>query len=430
VFFTDSQRKRISVPFFFIDMVLFSLAVGFLDASTVLPEFVGQATDSKVLVGITGILFTLVWRIPQLAAAPAANRSRDKRRWMLTFALPGRVLFFFVAFVIAVFGKSNPGLMLLVFFIAYAAFAFLDGVTALVWVELIGSAVSDSTRGMMFGMAQVVTGVLILVVQGVLRSILGPSGLGYPNNYAIIFVVAAVLLTVSVFFLVNVYEERSGENKARTVELKDYLPYLRRIAWDDLPFRNFLIMRFFLEAAFYMVTPFYIGYETQRLGIPSAQAVGDSLVAVTLGSIGGSLLATWLSHRYSSRIVIWLSIAAVVAGPVLVFLSGGIGYPALLVAFFTIGVVMSAGAPGWLNWLIAYPEPGERPIYSGIANTVSISALIAPVIGGLILQVSDYAILYGVALLLAGVAVWRGFHLVNPSIAGVLPLEKAPVPDV
>jgi MFS family permease len=426
----DLLRRRLSIPFFFIDMILFGIAIGFLDASTVIPEFVGKATDSKVLVGLSGILFAIGWRLPQLAFAPAANRAPNKRRWMLTFALPGRVAFFLVAFVAIAIGKDNPGLMLLTFFVAYGGFAILDGITSLAWVELIGSAVPDNLRGMMFSASQIIQGVLILGVQGVLRELLGEHGPGYPANYAVVFIIAATFFTISTFFLTNVYESKDKKpEKARNIEAKDFLPYLKSIAWGDRPFRDFLVMRFFLDAAFYMVSPFYIGYETEKLGIPSGQAVSDSLVAVMVGNVIGSLLSTWFSQKLSARAVIWMMIVAAIVGPSLVLVSPLVGYVALLIAFFTIGLIHSAGAPGLLNWMIAYPEPGNRPIYSGIANTVSMFALVAPVLGGLILQLTNYSVLFGLSLVLALICAVNGLRLVNPSIK-TKKNDTYPVPDV
>lgn len=407
-------RERFSPIFFFVDMVLFGLAIGFLDSSTVVPEFVGQATDSKVIVGLSGIMFALCWRLPQLAFAPAANRSTNKRIWMLKAGLPGRISLFFVAAVAIVFGRQSPGLMLVVFLVAYGAFAVLDGITSLAWVELIGSAVSDNVRGIMFSASQVVAGVLILLSQGVLREVLGPAGPGYPNNYAVIFIVSAVLFTISIFFLINVHEPRRTET-TRTVELRDYLPYLRTLIVKDRPFRDFLIMRFLAEGSFFMVAPFYIGYEIERLGVASAQAVSDSLIAVTIGSLGGSILSGLLLGRFSSRLVIWALVCAVVAAPLLVLISPQIGYGAVLVAFCAVGSVHSMSAPGLLNWLIAYPDPGNRPVYSGIANTLGMFALVSPVIGGAVLQATSYTVLFAVALVLAVLALVTSLRLVNPS---------------
>jgi MFS family permease len=64
--------------------------------------------------------------------------------------------------------------------------------------------------------------------------------------------------------------------------------------------------------------------------------------------------------------------------------------------------------------LIAYPSPGERPIYGGIANTLGIFALFSPIIGGLVLQLSSYGVLFMITLVLAVIALLTAFRLFSP----------------
>ncbi len=394
-------------------MILFSLAMSFMDTSTVLPEFVGQATNSALLVGLSGVMFTLFWRVPQLALAPAVNRAPRKLPWMFWGSVPGRLIFFVVAAVVAGVGMRSPGLMLLVFFGGYGLFALGDGVATLAWVELIGNAVSDRTRGILFGASQVITGIAILGIQGLLRELLGPLGPGYPVNFAVVFAIAGILFALTLPFVANLYE-RPTKTPPRAIELSEYLPYLRKILREDKPFRFFLVMRFFLESAYYVVVPFYIGYEIKVLGVPAAQAVSDSLIAVTLGSIGGSIVTGWLGSRYSSRSVIWVQAVAVLIGPALALASPSLGREVLLVSFVTIGLAGASATPGLLGWMIAYPPPGDRPIYNGIANTLGIGALIMPVVGGLVLQAVSYTALFSLAMVMALISVVTASRLVAP----------------
>jgi MFS family permease len=419
---SQAARTRLNVPFYLMDMILFGLAFGFMDTSTVIPEFVGQATDSKVLVGLSGVLFALAWRLPQILVASSVNRTKSKRRYMFFSSAPGRISVLVIAAFTAVAGGRNPGLMLLVFFVGYAFFAVCDGITSVAWVELIGSAVADRTRGVMFSISHVITGVAILGVQGIIRALLGPQGPGYPANYAVLFGIAGLLYILSLFFILN-FHEPPVESKARVIEPAEYMPYLRRILRKDGPFRSFLVMRFFLDCAFFIVTPFYIGYEVERLGIPSAQAVGDSLIAVILGTIFGSLVAAWLSSRYGTRVVVWTMMLTVITGPVLALLSPAIGHAALLVSFATIGFAQAASSAGVMNWLIAYPMAGNRGVYMSIASILGVVSLLAPAFGGQLLQWTSYPVLFGTALVLAGLAALASLRLVEPKGQGNVPSD-------
>jgi MFS family permease len=417
-----SLRARLSLPLFFIDMILFGLAYNLLDASAVLPEFVRGATDSQVLIGITGILWAFMWRLPQLLVAPTLNRAENKMKWLAFSAIPGRFMFCLIGIVTLLVGRDQPNLMLITFFFGYALFGVTDGITALVWVELIGSAVSDRARGVMLSASQIVNGVLVLAMQIPVRYVLSQEGPGYPNSYGILFVVAGVMFVVSGFALISV-QDNTKKTKAKGLELRDYVPFFGKILRQDHPFRAFLLMRFFLEISFYIVSPFYIGFMTIGLGINPAQAVSDSLLAVTVGNIGGSIFAAWISNRGSARVVIWGMGIAAILGPVLALLSplfgSTVGYLALMVTFITIGIERSGGAPGFMNWLIAYPMPGSRGIYAGIANTIGIASLAAPVIGGVIVSAFGYTSLFVISGVTGGIALLFAFQLAVPQGQGI-----------
>ncbi|MHB8627591.1 MAG: MFS transporter [Aggregatilineales bacterium] len=405
-------RTRLTIIFYLIDMILFGLATSFLDPSTVVPNFVGQATKSEILIGLSGVLFTLVWRIPQLLTAPTINRAPRKLPWMLFPSIPGRMAFLVIAAITALVGREQPGVMLLAFFVGYAAFAFFDGIATNAWVELIGNAVSTQMRGVMFGIAQVIALLSILGVQGVLRVLLGPTGPGYPVNYAIVFAIAGGLLTFSLLAIRGIGETPVPPNM-RISGLIEYLPYLSRLIRQDRAFRHFLVMRFLLDASI-IAGPFYIGYEVQQLGIDSAQAVSDSLLAVMVGGLIGSALSGWLGGRRGSRAVIAVQVIAVLIGPLMALLSLSVGRDALLVTFAMIGLVNATFPAGLLNWLIEHAPAGERPTYSGVSNTLGIAALIVPLCGGVLLQATSYGVLFAVALVIGLAAMLLATGLAKP----------------
>ncbi len=197
----------------------------------------------------------------------------------------------------------------------------------------------------------------------------------------------------------------------------DYLPYLRQIVARDRPFRDFLLLRFFQNSST-IATPFFIGYEVQVLGIPSAQAVSELLIAVTVGNVVGSVLAGWLSQRYSSRTVIYLQTLALLIGPTAALFSLAAGSDAgralLLVSFAMIGFVGASFGPGPFNWLVAYAPVAERPVYSSIDNTLGVAALVVPLLGGALLQATSYGVLFGVAIVLAALAILATTRIAPP----------------
>jgi MFS family permease len=378
-------------------MILFGLAFSFLDPSTVMPSFVGELTNSDVLIGLSSVMFGLGWRLPQLLLAPLVNRAPRKLPWMLYSSIPGRMAFIVVAALIVFIGPSHSGVLLLIFFGGYLIFAMCDGVATISWSELIGNAVPERTRGFMFSTSQIFTALSVLVVQGALRALLGPKGPGFPENYAIVFAIAGGLLTISLPIVALLYEAPVPPT-TRITGIADYLPYLRKVVSQDATFRRFLLLRSLLDASA-LAIPFYIGYEINQLQVPTAQAVSDSLIAVMIGNVIGSALSGWIGGRFGSRIVIWLQITAMVTGPVAALLSGSLGREVLLISFATIGLTGAANGSGLFNWVVAHAPVGERATYNSISNTLGLVSLIVPsLIGGILLQSTSYTVLFVVAL--------------------------------
>jgi len=397
------RRVQFTALMFLTDMILFGVAVGLLDASTVVPDFVSHATHSEVLIGLAGVWFSLGWRIPQLFTAPMINRAPRKLPWMLRSSIPGRLMLIIVAAIVVTVARDNKPLILIVFFIGYGIFAFCDGIATNAWVELIGNATSDRARGVMFGVSQVVAGIIVLAVQPAMQNVLGAQGPGYPVNYAIIIGIAGVLLTVSLIAIANLRETPVAAH-TQVTGLAEYAKYLRQVLRDDPPFRRFLLVRVFMDIAT-IATPFYIGYEVDRLKIVSAQAVSDSLAAVTIGSLVGSLLGSWLGGRYGSRTVIGIAIGGVLIQAIGALLSFSLGDVPLLITFAMVGMVNAAFGAGLFNWMVGHAPAGQRPTYNSISSTLGFIAMGMPVLGGLLLQFTgSYLLLFAIVLVFGSIA--------------------------
>ena len=68
----------------------------------------------------------------------------------------------------------------------------------------------------------------------------------------------------------------------------------------------------------------------------------------------------------------------------------------------------------YYNWLITYTTPDQRPIYTGLFNTVvAVTTLIAPFIGGTIAQQIGYEALFIVALAMVLGALFVTLRYIN-----------------
>ncbi len=214
------------------------------------------------------------------------------------------------------------------------------------------------------------------------------------------FGAAGTLFALSIPAGMFIHELPGGKAVEKVPSLGEFLPDLGRVLRGDGPFRSFIIMRMF-TSLFLMAAPFYIGYATEELGLSSEVAVPTLLAMQTTGSVAGALTYTWLGAR-SNMLAIRLSLVSAALPPICALLAGIVGPLPLYAGFLVSGLMTSTLLPSYLNWVVGYADPDQRPIYVGLANTVvAVVSFIAPFIGGTIAQTLGYRPLFVVSLVMA-----------------------------
>jgi len=61
--------------------------------------------------------------------------------------------------------------------------------------------------------------------------------------------------------------------------------------------------------------------------------------------------------------------------------------------FSILGALVNANMAGFMNYILEIAPAGDRPIYVGLANTLSSLVLVAPFLGGWVLQGTSYTTL-------------------------------------
>ncbi len=415
------------------DFVFFMVAMTITSGQTVLADFVGRLSGSEVLVGLIGVLFPVGVMIPQLAIAPAVARSTRKRLWVLGPGFPGRSMMFVIAAGILLFGVQNPLPVLVIVFLGVGTFAVCDGMSAVGWLDLLGTALPNDRRGRMFGIARTVSSLIVLfIASDLVRYILDPqTGPPYPQNYALLFFLAGICYQISLASFLFIKEpERPKPEVESPATRRDYLVFLRQVLRHDLRYREYLAARLMTEVGL-IAAPFYIRYATESLGIPNALAVSRAIQVSTLGGLFAALVTGWLSERRGSRLVILVGAVMLVAQPIMPLVAG-IG-PAWLIffAFGASGVYWATHEAGMLNWIIEYADDSRRAIYFSLTSAFNVVAVLAPVVGGFIAERTSYEALFVIALAISLAALVLSLRMVEPRRAqnGDLPAVGIPAAD-
>jgi MFS family permease len=388
---------RRNFVFFLIDNILFNVAMGIIGANTVIPDFVRRLTSSEILIGLLSNLFTIGFTLPQLFVARYIVGQTHKKWWFVGPNIPVRFVILIFAGITFWLGRDRPDLILLAFFVCYAIAAFGDGLVGVPWADLAGTSLDHRWRARMFGFTNAGTGLIMLLIAPLIGFVLSDAGPGFPNNYALLFAASGTVFAISILPGLFFHELPGGKAVEKIPSFGEFFPALGRVLRGDGPFRAFILTRIF-TTLFMMASPFYIGYATVQLGLSSQVAVPVLLAMQTIGSVTGALVYTWLGAR-NNLLYIRLALGGAAILPISALLAGIVGPWPLYFGFLVSGLVTSNLLSGYVNWIVGYAHPDRRPIYVGLANTVTaVISLIAPFLAGTIVEILGYRPLFVVAL--------------------------------
>jgi MFS family permease len=396
-----SAREKIyrrNFVYFLADNILFNIAASIIGATTVVPDFVRHFTSSEILIGLFGSLMSIGNSLPQLFIARYVVRHARKKWWFVGPNIPVRFVILIFAGIIVWLGNGQPALILLAFFICYCIATFGDGLVGVPWSDMAGTSMDNRWRARMFGFTTAGTGVTMLILAPMIGLILGETGPGFPNNYAVLFAISGVLFAISILPGLFIHELPGGKTLDKVPSFREFLPDLGRLMRDDVPFRAFIVTRI-LTSLFMMAYPFYIGYATVQLGLSSKEAVPALLMTQTLGGIAGAIVFTWMGAR-NNLLFIRMALIGAALLPICALLAAILGPIPLYIGFLVSGLGTSGNLmTSYLNWIVGYAPVDRRPIYIGLQNTISaVASFIAPLIGGLIAQSFGYPPLFAVSL--------------------------------
>ena len=312
---------------------------------------------------------------------------------------PRAIRVFSFAGLTVLLGKDRPEAILFAFFICYGIAAVGDGIVGVPAAILLGTSLDSRWRARMFGLTSACAGVIMLGVAPLIGIVLSRAGPAFPNNYALVFGAAGVLFALSIVPVLFLHELPGGKVAEKIPSMREFLPGLGHVLRTDVAFRAMIITRM-LTSLFAMASPFYIGFATVQLGLSSSVAVPILLAMQTIGSVSGALIYTWMGARNNLMFIRFgLGLAAFL--PISALLATVVGPLPLYLGFLASGLLVGNLFTSFLNWVITYATPDQRPLYAGLFNTVgAVISLIAPIIGGTIAQQMGYEALFVVALVM------------------------------
>jgi MFS family permease len=369
------QHYRWNLAMNLLDGGLFWFGLSFLSAATIMPLFVRKLTDSTLAVGLVAVVSSGAWFLPQLFAAHWIERLPRMLPVVIRagFFLERLPIWLFVP--VALLAGSWPAAALLSFFFVYLWRGLGGGLVGPAWQDLIARCFPVNRRGRFLGTASFIGAGA--AVAGAALSAWLLERVPFPQNFATIFAIAAVAITVAWVFLSRTREPAQPPSR-RPVQRERFLARLPRVLRSDRNFRRFLSARW-LVALGGMGSGFLTVAAVDHWQVSDA-TVGLFTTALWLGEMLGYLCFGLLADRFGNKLSLELGTAALVTAFVLAWLAPGPGW--FYAVFALLGIHLSALLSSGILVTLEFSAAEQRPTYVGIANTsIGLVNVAAPLAG-------------------------------------------------
>jgi len=387
-----------------VDYISFTVAFTFISLTSVLPSFVRQLSDSALVVGLTTSIYFGGLLLPQVLIARLIADKPRKRPYAIA-SLAGRVTIWIIALALWAGVASNPTTMLVVFLVCLALFVISDGAAIVTWMDIGARAIPAGRRARLFGVSQALSAAVGVGVGALITVILDRPDLGFPRDYALLFTLAAVSMVPSTIALITIREPpprpRASAGEAG-LGRKAFAQIVR-----DKRFQRMISCRL-LIGLMNLASAFYVVHAQDVLHLPE-RAIGTYTIAYTVATIVASLALGALGERRGPHAVVRVAGVAAVVSPLYALAAhvAGSGWlvAAYPIVFVGLGIVNSTWIVGFANYTLELAPEGLHGAYIGVGNTVLGLLAVAPILGGWLLEVSSYTVLFG----LTAIGVIAGF---------------------
>lgn len=399
---------------------LFISAESLMSVDTVVTFFVERLGGSNFLIGLVGPLRDAGWFLPQLFVSHRLQREPRKlplyRRVVVVRAIA------WLVWTLAVFLIRDFGLLLLVFFLAYAVNSLASGFAGLPFMDIVAKTIPTQRRGSFFG-GRILYGSLLGLAASALVAVMlsEDNPLPFPLNIGALFAVSwvAAVLGMSAFGLVV---EPPGDVRDEGDTLASHVRRAARLPRRNENLRYFLIMRVVMFLSF-VAMPFYSVYSINVLGAPPS-IIGVYVGVRTLVSLLINPVWSRLSDRRGNKIVMRLAIACGLIMTAWALLAPPIGQqlhidPAIIaysfVPVFALWGLYDTGVGiGGINLLLEIAPGDDRAIYVGLTNTILGVAYISTIVSGLLVDWLGYQGVFAIAVVFLAMAWWAISRIQEP----------------
>lgn len=390
-----------------LDGSFYVLGMSIVSVQTILPVFMKELGGGPVAIGSIAVLWMIGQNFPSMFIAHYLGPRPLFRTPMVLWGLAHRVMLFVcAAATFFLVGRLSVDLTVPLFLLLIFLIPAIGSLSGLPWFQVFTKTVPVQLRGRLMGVRQMLGSASGAVGGAIVSVIL--FAVAFPENYALLFLIAGVITMISFYFLNRITEPPSPpvESGARTPRM---LTDARRILNGNRNFRNFLIADVFILMSL-TAGSFYSVHAIERFALPASYA-GTFTAIVMVANIAANIVFGIIGDTYGHRV----NLLAFAASSALAALFAVISTNILMygIVFIFLACATQIQAISRLSFIAEMCKEHERPVYVGIVNTLTAPTVFIGLFFGWMVPAAGYPAIFLTAALLAVISFLILYTVVN-----------------
>ncbi|HDD62465.1 MAG TPA: MFS transporter [Chloroflexi bacterium] len=375
-----------------------ALGVSLTQPTTVISAFIADLTGSTIWVGGLSTVLIIAGALPQIFVARWIEPRPRKMPYLMTAIYLRVISWGILAWLIYAIGDQQPLTLAWILVGMLAIFYAGGGLGNIPYTDIIGKIIPAERRGAYFGGMGALAGPLSVGAAFFARYIM--AHVTYPNNYALLFGLAAVGLGIA---SLGFWVMREPLSSAAEQSLQSWHQYWQQLLTAGRRLKT-LITAQLLTGFSLMALPFYVVFARDQLDAPS-EAVGWFLLAQVLGGLLFNLVWARLVDQAGSRWMLFFCAIISTLTPLLAIILASFGWFALTPVFFLAGASLAGRQVGFQSALLEVAPATERATYAGLNAVLLLPIAFLSLGAGLFLQFWSYTALFLFTALFVGAGI-------------------------
>jgi len=394
------------------DSSFFTFSTSLLSQDTILPYFLDALTSNPVLIGLIPALFYLGYLLPQIISSFITVNTAKRKKIILVIAIAERIGILFIAITSSLISRVSINLVLTLFFLSYMVYTTTMGLIMPAYSDFISKAIYKG-RGMYYGVTQAIGGLIGFAASYVSTILL--SRYDFPLNYQYLFWLSFLTSFVSPILIAN-FREVELPVKIVKQSFSAFVKGIPALINSRPGVKNYIFARQLIGLAI-IGNSFFSVYAINHFNQASS-VLGYYTMAILLAQCLSGVVWGMVGDRFGYKKVLIAASLIPLLNSALALLSTQT-WPFILISSL-IGVYYSAIYIGHPNIIFEISPPEQTSQFIGISNTlIAPVAVVAPIIGGKIVEVSGYRTLFILMLIFSLIAtLFTIFKVVEPRKMG------------